>query len=106
LELSDSTDISGFAVGKSLLSAAFKTDIRDFVELTAGDKYVCRGIVTSETTLTPAKALAKKRAVAVCDYISSLQPSVTVRSEFSVPNRLVNTSVSRRVEIDAYTPTS
>ena len=105
-ELSDSADITGFAVGRSLLSAALKADILDFVESSAGDKYICRGIVTSETTLAPAKSLAKKRAVAVCDYISSLEPSVTVRSEFSVPSRLVNTSVSRRVEIDAYSATS
>ena len=104
LEFSDSIDISGFGVKESSLSAARRTEIRDFVESSSGASYVCIGNVTSEAALAGAKVLAKKRATAVCDYISSLDPSALTESEFSVPNRLVDTSVSRRVVIEVYTP--
>jgi hypothetical protein len=85
-----------------LLSSALEAEILDFVESSSGDKFICTGNVTSEGTLRAAKALAKKRADAVCAYISSLEPSVLVQSTYSVPNNRVNTSVSRRVDIDAY----
>jgi hypothetical protein len=104
--LTDSTDISGFTTGRSVLSSALEADILDFVESSSGDKYICTGTVTSEGTLRAAKALAKKRAEAVCDYISSLEPSVIVQSTYSVPNRRVNTAASRGVEIDAYSSNS
>jgi hypothetical protein len=105
-ELSDSTDIAGFAVGKSTLTASLRGEISDFMDANSGGKYVCTGIVTSETTLAKAKKIAKNRAEAVCDYISSLEPSAVINSGFDVPNRIVNSTAARRVEISLYSEAS
>jgi len=102
LELSDSTEISGFEVGKTTLSASLKSEIRAFLDTSSGAKYVCIGNVTSEVALAQAKPLAKRRAVAVCDYISTLEPAAITQADNSVPNRLVNTAAARRVVIKVY----
>lgn len=90
---------SGFAEGSPVLTASMKAEIKAWVnahpKLT---KLTCVGYTMGRTVLSTDAALSRNRAVAACNYIKQLKPSIKVVSVSGVQQTKFG-AVVRRVEL-------
>ena len=94
-----SNSIVGFVPGSSALNRSVKIQLTKLLGTLQGSKQInCTGYAMGPSALPGDSALAKSRAVAVCNYLKKLLPTQTAFVVASAQDLRVGSSI-RRVEI-------